>query len=184
MRAFYGIKQHDKVTDWPTTKTLAPVYGLERFYFHQVTQQDWDSFNDADKAILTSASYWLNNTAFEVGDYLVTVAMHINTKELPSWTLQSIWWSDAPNQGVYAANRPELPQAEGPWQHYLMTDSYAVPANAKGELDIAVNPYIEGVIHPVATSCRNCHVRAGWPQGKRQERPVIRIRIALSYWRI
>ena len=46
-----------------------------------------------------------------------------------------------------------------------MTDSYAVPPNAKGELDIAVNPYIEGVIHPIATSCRNCHVRAGWPEG-------------------
>lgn len=92
--------------------------------------------------------------------------MHVNTKELPSWTLQSVWWSDTPNEGQYAQNRPDLPQAQGPWQHYLLTDSYAVPANAKGELDKAVNPYIEGVIHPIATSCRNCHVRAGWPKDK------------------
>lgn len=44
-----------------------------------------------------------------------------------------------------------------------MTDSYAVPPNDEGKMDIAVNPYIEGVSHPVATSCRNCHIRAGWP---------------------
>ncbi len=165
VNAFFGIKQNDKVQNWPTRQTLALVYGLDRFYFHKVTQQDWDSFDDADKAILSSASYWLSNKPFEVGDYLVTVAMHINTKELPSWTLQSVWWSDTPDQGIYATDRPELPQAQGPWRHYLMTDSYAVPPNARGELDIAVNPYIEGVIHPVATSCRNCHVRAGWPEG-------------------
>lgn len=163
--AFYGIKEHDKVKDWPTRKAMALVYGLDRFYFHKVTQQDWDNFNDADKAILSAASYWLSNKAFEVGDYLITVAMHVNTKELPSWTLQSVWWSDEPDKGIYAANRPAIPQAQGPWRHYLMTDSYAVPPNAKGKLDIAVNPYIEGVIHPIATSCRNCHVRAGWPEG-------------------
>lgn len=164
--AFYGIKEYNRVKDWPTLQTNALVYGLDRFYFHRVTQQDWDNFNDADKAILNAASYWLSNQAFEVGDYLVTVAMHINTKELPSWTLQSIWWSDEPDKGIYAADRPAIPQAQGPWRHYLMTDSYAVPANAKNKLAIAVNPYIEGVIHPIATSCRNCHVRAGWPEGK------------------
>lgn len=163
--AFYGIKQHNKVTDWPTRTTKVLVYGLDRFYFHKVTAQDWQHFNDADKAILNAASYWLSNKAFEVGDYLVTVAMHINTKELPSWTLQSVWWSDTPDQGIYAADRPAIPAAQGPWRHYLMTDAYAVPPNARGELDIAVNPYIEGVIHPIATSCRNCHVRAGWPEG-------------------
>ncbi len=25
---------------------------------------------------------------------------------------------------------------------------------------------MQGVIHPIATSCRNCHVRAGWPAGR------------------
>ena len=89
--------------------------------------------------------------------------MHVNTKELASWTLQSVWWSDTPNQGMYAANRPDLPQAQGPWDHYLLTDAYAVPP-VNGQWAKAVNPYIEGVIHPIATNCRNCHVRAGWPQ--------------------
>ncbi|AOE49595.1 hypothetical protein [Kangiella sediminilitoris] len=161
----YGVKDNSG-NPIPTVSTEAQVYGLDSFYFHQITQDDWDSFSDADKAILSAASYWANGQSIGVGDYLVTIAMHVNTKELKSWTMQSVWWSDKPNEGQYAGNRPQLPQAQGPWQHYLLTDSYAVPANLDGKVDIAVNPYIEGVIHPIATSCRNCHVRAGWPTGK------------------
>ena len=162
----YHVKEHDGVTPMPTVKGKAQVYPMDRFYFHKVTEQDWANFNEADKAILDAASVWANNQSFEVGDYLVSVAMHVNTRELPSWTLQSVWWTDTPNDGPYASDRPKnIPQAKGPWQHYLLTDSYAVPPNKKGEYDIAVNPYIEGVIHPIATSCRNCHVRAGWPEG-------------------
>ncbi|MEC4727333.1 hypothetical protein HWQ46_17435 [Shewanella sp. D64] len=177
----YGVRKYQK--DWycssgssttkeqptmmPTVSKSATVYSLNDFYFHQVTEADWASFNDKDKAIITASSYWANNQPFNVGDYLVTVAMHVNTKELPSWTLQSVWWADdeeisRPNN-PYGKNRPVLPHAQGPWQHYLMTDSYAVPPNDEGKMDIAVNPYIEGVSHPVATSCRNCHIRAGWP---------------------
>jgi hypothetical protein len=154
----------------PTVKKNAMVYGLKDFYFHKVTKADWASFNENDKAIITASSYWANNQPFNVGDYLVTVAMHVNTKELPSWTLQSVWWADKEEindeDNPYGKDRPVLPNAQGPWQHYLMTDSYAVPPNDNGEMDIAVNPYIEGVTHPVATSCRNCHVRAGWPTAK------------------
>lgn len=163
----YGVKNHAGTKELKTVKATARVYGLEDFYYHKITKEDWASFDEADKAILNASSYWANNQAIDVGDYLVTIAMHVNTKELPSWTLQSVWWSDEPGKGKYAADRPALPQAKGPWDHYLLTDSYVVPPNEKGELDIAVNPYIEGVIHPIATSCRNCHVRAGWPTGRK-----------------
>ena len=162
----FGVKNHDG-SPMPTKLVEAPVYSIEDFYYHKVTEEDWKGFSDADKANLNAASNWSYDRNFGIGDYLVTVAMHVNTKELPSWTLQSLWWSDTPDEGPYASYRPDLPQAQGPWQHYLMTDSYAVPPNDKGELDIAVNPYIEGVIHPIATSCRNCHVRAGWPTGRK-----------------
>jgi hypothetical protein len=150
----------------PTKTVEAPIVGLDQFYSHRVTKDEWlNEFSEADRAVINAASYWSYNEPFGPGDYLVTVASHINTRELPSWTLQSAWWSDSPDKGPYAANRPDLPQAQGPWRHYLLTDSYAVPPNADGKLDVAVNPYIEGVIHPIGTSCRNCHVRAGWPTG-------------------
>ncbi|MGJ8663730.1 MAG: hypothetical protein ACSHWU_08765 [Marinicella sp.] len=161
----YQVYDHSGTHLLPSVSEKALVYDINDFYHHQVTASDWANFDEADKAIINAASIWANNTRFAVGDYLVSIAMHVNTKELESWTLQSVWWSDAPNQGVYAANRPVLPQAKGPWQHYLLTDAYAVPA-VNGLLAKAVNPYIEGVIHPIATNCRNCHVRAGWPQSQ------------------
>ncbi|MCY0095786.1 hypothetical protein [Hoeflea ulvae] len=156
----FGVKTNEGATIPPQTKT-ATVASIDRFYHHRVTDKDWELFSDADKAILNAASIWLYDEPFGVGDYLVTVAAHVNTKEIESWTLQSVWWSQTPDKGPYAANRPELPEAVGPWKHYLMTDAYAFAPDAQGNLEKAVNPYIEGVTHPIATSCRNCHVRAG-----------------------
>ncbi len=161
----YHVLNNEGTEVIPTVRGEAKVFSINDFYHHKVTQADWDSFDEADKAIITAASYWANDQPFEVGDYLISIAMHVNTKELESWTLQSVWWSDTPNIGMYAQNRPVLPQAQGPWDHYLLTDAYAVPA-INGQVKKAVNPYIEGVIHPIATNCRNCHVRAGWPQNK------------------
>ena len=157
----YGLKTHEG-NDIPPQRKRANVVSIDRFYHHRVTQADWNMFTDADKAIINAASLWLYDRPFGVGDYLVTVASHINTKEIDSWTLQSVWWSRTPDQGPYAANRPDLPEAVGPWDHYLLTDAYAYePAKGEKELEKSVNPYIEGVTHPIATSCRNCHVRAG-----------------------
>ncbi|MES3023770.1 MAG: hypothetical protein V4857_19565 [Pseudomonadota bacterium] len=159
---------------WPTITKRAKVVGLQDFYHHRVTQADWDSFDEADKAIINAASYWLSNQPFGVGDYLVTVAMHINTKEIPSWGLQSVWWSDLPDSTPYAANRPAGLTAKGPWKHYLLTEAYGIPekGNPK-QVPVATNPYIELVSHPVATNCYNCHVRAGWPNKITPLSPVV-----------
>lgn len=151
-------------TPFPTVTGSATVYALKDFYYHQVTQADWVSFDEADKAIINAASYWAYNKPFGVGDYLVTIAMHVNTKEIPSWALQSAWWSDQPNSGQYSEDRPALPQAKGPWFHYLLVDAYGIPDPKGSErLPVATNPYIELVTHPMGTDCNNCHFRSGWP---------------------
>ena len=162
----HGVLRPDKKTPWPIVTAKAKVYALKDFYYHQVSKADWASFDEADKAIIEAASYWAYNKPFVPGDYLVTIAMHVNTKEIPSWALQSVWWSDRPNDGPYAADRPRLPRAKGPWAHYLLVDSYGIPAKPRGNQPVAMNPYIELAIHPVATNCNNCHMRAGWPTGK------------------
>lgn len=160
----YNVLQPDGKTPWPTVTASVTVYGLKDFYYHQITKNDWDSFDEADKAILNAASYWAYNKPFGIGDYVVTIAMHINTREIPTWALQSVWWSDVPNTGPYAQDRPKLPHAKGPWQHYLLIDGYGIPDQPHGKvLPVATNPYIELVIHPVGTDCNNCHIRAGWP---------------------
>lgn len=160
----YGVFKHKSSTPWPTISKQAKVVGLQDFYHHRVTQADWDSFDEADKAIINAASYWLNNQPFGVGDYLVTMAMHINTKEIPSWGLQSVWWTDRPDSMPYAANRPADLKATGPWKHYLLTEAYGIPEKGNPQqLPVATNPYIELVTHPVGTNCYTCHARAGWP---------------------
>lgn len=147
------------------TKTQnAVVHNISDFYYHQITQADWDSWTDADKASFTAASYWAYDKPIGVGDYLVTIANHVNTKEIPTWALQSVWWSNTPDIGKHAMNRPHLPQAEGPWQNYKLTTAYGLP-DAANQLEPSFNPYIELVIHPVATNCNNCHARAGFPTG-------------------
>ena len=45
-------------TPWPTVTASAKVYGLQDFDHHQVTKEDWQSFDENDKAILNAASYW------------------------------------------------------------------------------------------------------------------------------
>jgi len=167
-----------KVFDPKTKKQLGPikaqnvvVHAMDEFYNHQVTDDEWKSFDEADKAIINAASYWAYNKPFGPGDYLVTIAMHINTKEIPSWALQSVWWSDRPNAGAYAQDRPDLRKLnpKGPWNHYLLVDAYGIPdSKNKDKLPVATNPYIELVTHPVGTDCNNCHNRAGWPTGKGQ----------------
>lgn len=158
------------VYNFDTTKLLGPitvdkpkVYSINDFYYHKITQADWDAFDESDKAILMAASYWAYNKPIGVGDYLITIASHINTKEIYTWTMQSAWWSDTPDKGPYSFNRPFLPNAKGPWKHYEMVDAYGVPYSNTNQLPAASNPYIELVIHPQQTNCNNCHIRAGYP---------------------
>lgn len=145
----------------------AKVYSLDDFYYHQVTKEEWKEFAPTDKAILNTASYWAHKKPFGPGDYLVTIAMHINTKEIDSWALQSVWWSNKPNKpdkGDYHKDRPSLPDAKGPWYNYLLVDSYGIIDSVTNKLPIAMNPYIELAVHPIATNCNNCHSRAGYPR--------------------
>ena len=125
---------------------------------------DLASLGDCDRALLDASSYWANGKRFAQGDRLALIAMHVMTKEQPAWTFQSFWWHDQADKGPFAANRPDIPGATGPWNRYLMTTTYGVTAQPNGSTwPIAYNPYIElAAAHPIATNCMNCHHRAAW----------------------
>jgi len=142
------------------------VYPVKAFYHQRLDEAFLASLDARDRAILDASACWLYNRPFKAGDYLVTVAMHIITKEVPQWTLQSLWWSDAPSSGPFHADRPDISsqQAPGPWRQYLLTIEYGIP-QAPGVLPVSFNPYIElAAGHPVSTNWRNCHIRAAWPR--------------------
>jgi hypothetical protein len=159
----YGVKDH-ALPLGPNTYRQAPVARVGDFYAFRPNLAGMDP---CDHALLDASAWWAYNRAFQQGDYLIVVAMHILTKEQPAWTFQSVWWHDRPDQGVFAANRPNIPGklALGPWRHYLLTSTYGIPAMPKGPTwPVAYNPYIElAAGHPIRTNCMNCHHRAAWP---------------------
>ena len=164
----YGVTMNGKPLG-PNTYAKPAVTGIQNFYNYR---PNLTTMAPCDRAILDASAYYAYGRMFQQGDYLVLVAMHVMSKEQPSWTFQSVWWSDRPNAGGYATDRPNLPvtQAHGPWRHYLMTSTYGIPATPGGsQWPIAYNPYIElAADHPIKTNCMNCHQRAAWPANRQE----------------
>lgn len=160
------------------TYSNPPVASVNEFYYRQLNQSDLDQLSPCDRAILDASAYWAYNSAFEAGDYVVLIAMHIMTKEQPAWTFQSLWWHpDADNAdcGRFCQDRPTNLSTQT-FQNYLLTTTYGTTQNASNQnyyappgtqgpvWPIAYNPYIElAAAHPITTNCMNCHSRAAWP---------------------
>jgi len=174
---------YDVYTDKTYQQQIGPVqyqnvevHTLDEFYHWQVSKEEWKAMSAVDKAIISQSSYWAYGEDFQPGDYLVLVAMHVMTKELPTWTFQSFWWDNTTQaQGSkFASQRdtvtsPPMPTA---YASYLMTSTYGM--NAKrvnpAEWPVAFNPYIElAAAHPIQTNCRNCHQRAAFPNPSQKE---------------
>ncbi len=138
-----------------------PVVGTGRFYRYT---PDLAALGACDRALLDASAWWAYGKRFRQGDQLVLIAMHAMTKEQRAWTFQSFWWHDRPDAGPYAADRPALPNAQGPWRHYLMTETYGTTMAPGGtQWPVAYNPYIElAAAHTIETNCMNCHHRAAW----------------------
>jgi hypothetical protein len=163
----HGVFDVDGQPMQPRVFESAKVVPLDAFFHQTLTREDLDALTANDRAILDTASYWAYGEPFTDDDIIVSIAMHIFTKEMPAWTMQSLWWHDQPDQGPYAADRPDIPPTQAPpaWRHYLMVVEDGIPdARDPTQLPAHFNPYIELVIHPVATNCRTCHTRAAWPR--------------------
>lgn len=151
----------------PVVFNNALVVPLTNFFHQTFSEADLDALDSQDRAILDASAWWAYGREFEAGDSVVSIATHIFTKEMPTWTIQTFWWHDNANVGPYAANRPSIPQVPPTWRNYLMASEYGIPdLGSPNQLPIRFNPYIELTSHPVATNCRNCHQRAAWPRSK------------------
>ena len=151
----------------PVTFAKAPVVPIESFYYRQIGEAEWKGMDPVDRCILNNAAMWTYKREFRAKDYLVSVAMHITTKEFPNWTMQSFWWTPEPNFGRYAKDRPKtLPK--GVWQNYAMCTAYDMvePKEGDGTPAVCANPYIELVIpetYRSVSNCQNCHIRGAFP---------------------
>lgn len=157
----HGVKLASGRTT-PVTYRQAPVVPVTRFYHYQ---PNLAGMEECDRALLDASATYAYNRRFQQGDWLVLVAMHIMTKEQPNWTFQSTYWSDRPDEGQEAKDKPPIPNAQGPWRNYKMASTYGVAASTRPPVwGVAFNPYIElAADHPIQTNCMNCHHRAAWP---------------------
>lgn len=165
------------------------VVGLDRFYSRKYTDADLAALSDCDRAIIDASAYWTYNRAFQAGDSLALVAMHIMTKEQSDWTFQSAWWHpdarDCVNDTRFCGDRPaSVPGGDTTWKNYMITttygqtqksgqsNSYTPPSTVGPAWPVAYNPYIElAASHPITTNCMNCHHRAAWPPLASQNKP-------------
>jgi hypothetical protein len=83
------------------------VVGVASFYGFKVDQASIDAVvNNPDQGLRTLIQRALGRP-LRVGDFMVLVAMHATSKEIDDWTWQTFWWHDKPNDGPYAADRPD-----------------------------------------------------------------------------
>lgn len=178
-----GKKLIGPVTYNNTSQISPPAFrvvSVNDFYHRQMNQADLNKLSLCDRALLDASAYWAYNRAFQPGDYLVLIAMHIMTKEQPDWTFQSLWYSpdaDKPDKCRYCSSRPTN-LSDKTFQHYLhyhhlwhdprerapkLLRSTQHPTEC-GYLACCVQPYIElAASHLITTNCMNCHHRAAWP---------------------
>jgi hypothetical protein len=180
----YGVLDSNGNPIGPNTYNDAQLVGLDRFYSKKYTDTDLAALSDCDRAILDASAYWTYKRAFQAGDSLALIAMHIITKEQSDWTFQSAWWhpdAQACTSGVasnrFCGDRPNtVPGGDTTYKNYMMTTTYGTtqqsgnrnyyaPPGTQGAIwPVAYNPYIElAASHPITTNCMNCHHRAAWP---------------------
>ncbi|HEY7403048.1 MAG TPA: hypothetical protein VIB39_05975 [Candidatus Angelobacter sp.] len=186
-----GTTQIGPIT-YDNTSQISPpafrVVSVNDFYHRQLNATELAQLSTCDRALLDASAYWAYNRAFQPGDYIVLVAMHIMTKEQPDWTFQSLWYhpdADKSDTCRYCKSRPTN-LADTTFRHYLLTttygttqgqghDNYYAPPNTQPGASIwpvAYNPYIElAASHPITTNCMNCHHRAAWPPLASQNKP-------------
>ena len=189
VRYLYGVYDSDAknqigpVTYNNTTQISPPAFqvvSVNDFYHRQLNAADLSALSTCDRALLDASAYWAYNRAFQPGDYIVLIAMHIMTKEQQDWTFQSLWYhpdADKSDTCRYCKSRPTN-LADKTFRHYLLTTTYGTtqqegnnnyysPPNTNPNTPIwpvAYNPYIElAASHPITTNCMNCHHRAAWP---------------------
>jgi hypothetical protein len=103
-------------------------------------------------------------------DYLVLVAVHVTTKEIPDWVWATFWWDTQSGRDSHAAERPDNFGVK--WKHFLMetTLSATTPKEADEGPKICFNPFLESRIMPppkfaptgIISNCLQCHSKAAY----------------------
>jgi hypothetical protein len=98
---------------------------------------------------------------FQSGDYVVLIAAHVTTRELPDWVWSTFWWHDEPAETSHGGD--QLPDIPPPFRHFRMETAYSAdsPHEPDGRPKVIFNPYLEGAFsYGPKSNCLACHQRA------------------------
>jgi hypothetical protein len=146
---------------------VVPLQSL--YYFRLDTDEQVTAVNDLIVNSVRPVDYALGRDAM-IGDYIALVAFHYTTREIPDWVWGTFWWHDRPNDGSYAAHRPQ--EVAGVWRNYLMDVAYSTetPREESGAANAVYNPWLEARFsRGLASNCMTCHERSVWRDGKRAQ---------------
>lgn len=136
------------------------IVPLSCFYAIQVSQDDVDALRASPQGLVA-----ISDMGILPGDYLVLVALHVTTKEIPEWAWATFWWDNHGASDARAAGRPKNVKPQ--WSHFLMetTLSGTTPLETDGGPKICFNPYLETSLPNGAISnCLQCHSKAAYGQ--------------------
>jgi hypothetical protein len=126
------------------------------FYAFELTEEDIKALRASPSDLVA-----LSDTGMFPGNYLVLVAVHVTTKEIPEWVWATFWWDNHGKSDSRAAGRPK--NIKPKWTHFLMetTLSGTTPLETDRGPKICFNPYLETSIPNGAISnCLQCHSKA------------------------
>ena len=97
-------------------------------------------------------------------DFMVFLAMHVNTKEIIDWTWQTYWWQggqETPDE-YPGSGADRTANIDAPWTNYNMCTAYAqtTQPDNKGDMNVCFNPYLEtssGIPDGLRSNCVTCH---------------------------
>jgi hypothetical protein len=149
------------------------VVSVNDFYHFPLTAADFTASNDPLNGSVLFPNNPMSQSGFAPGDYAILVAMHVASREVPSWTWQTFWWTiDTP---VIPA--PIDGRIKPPFNHYQTAVSYSYTQdglNSPTSLPtLCFNPFLETgfdnstFVYPAQlgtnSNCISCHRAAVWP---------------------
>jgi hypothetical protein len=149
------------------------VVSVNDFYHFPLTPADFTASNDPLNGAVVFPNNPLTDSGFAPGDFAILVAMHVASREVPSWTWQTFWWTiDTP-----AIPKPIDARIQAPFNHYQTAVAYSFTQdglNTPSSLPtLCFNPYLETgfgnstFVYPgqlgIESTCISCHRAAVWP---------------------
>jgi len=137
-----------------TDPANAQYGGINMLYHFKMTDEEARAFNAAQSPAIKA----------QQGDFMVLMAMHVNTKEIVDWTWQTFWWQGGQETpDLYpGSGQDRTSNIKAPWTNYNLCAVYAqtTKPDNQGDMNVCFNPYLETsstIPDGLRSNCVTCH---------------------------